>query len=133
MKNDFDLLGLPHSKQNIQGQLIQAFIRQFLGSKLPAVEGERLYAVCIGSAITPERCCKFRCCAANLSEQRLNLTIFIKLTCLIFKDQIVSHAAASEFPHAGFIFTTIRMCIEMARPLVSRVFQQFDQEEEILN
>src|SRR5260370_6091215 len=123
----------PHAEQDIDGQLIQAFIRQLLSGKLRAVEDARLYALCFGSAITPERRSKIRRCITNLGKQRLNLTVLIELTRLIFKDQVVSHAAGGEFPHAGFVFTPIRMRIEMSRPFIARVFQQLDKKEYILN
>src|SRR5713226_10344162 len=69
----------------------------------------------------------------DFRQECLNLCILIELTRLIFEYQIISHTARREFPYAGFIFAAISMRVEMTGPFIPGVFQQFDQEEEILD
>ena len=98
--------------------MIQTLIRQLLASELNAVERKRSDSVGFGVAVTAERLSIFRWSGMDFRQERLNLSILIELTRLIFEDQIISHAAGGKFPYAGFIFTAIGMRIEMTRPFI---------------
>src|SRR5713101_623623 len=62
----------------------------------------------------------------NFREQRLNLSVLIKLPGLFFENQIISHAAGSEFPDAFLVLAAIRMRVEVAWAIVG-FFEQLNQ------
>src|SRR5215813_14093981 len=69
----------------------------------------------------------------DFGEQRLYLFIFAESPGLLFKDQVVSHAAGREIPDAFLVFTAISVGVEMARSFVAFLFEHLDQEEEVLD
>src|ERR1700745_2329129 len=107
---------LAHAEEDINRQLVQSLIRQRLARQLNPIETQVLHSLPILGAVFPNR---FAGTVAYLREQRLDLVVLIKLPRLLFQDQIVSHAPGRKLPNTVFIFTAIRMRIEMTRAVVS--------------
>src|SRR6185312_13765603 len=74
----------------------------------------------------------FRRRRADFRQKRLNLVVFIELTCLLLKDQIISHTAGRKIPNALLVFTSVGMGVKVSWALV-RFFKQFNQKEKVLD
>src|SRR5690348_3427611 len=119
---------LNRSEQQVDRQLVQPFV----GKRFP---GECAAIKCMLEQLgsVPSRIIfhlgKTHARRSNLAQYLLNLFVLVPEPGLLFQDEIGPHATTREIFYALVIFGAVGVRIEMARPLVTNVFQKLHNEK----
>src|SRR5262245_52215631 len=119
------------AEQELDDQLIELFVGKPAGGERLPIEDPRAQAFSLRLRVRSERVAVGA--RAKLTQQRLDPGVAGEEPRLLLQEQVGSHAAGGEAPHALDVFRPVGVSVEVPRAVVPGLFEQLHEEEERLD